>query len=179
MAGVYENCLCNLAATRSRNSHGGFFFERNKQFLSHCYVDINGHNFQLSCSRDWKLGLDLAPLHQRAWVLQERFLSPRVLYFSYDQLFWECAQLVACETFPSGPFQIERFSRSEPMYRSFKHLTVSCKHDILQGPLCKATAFWGDIIDQYSTFDLRLDFRNRQIDSIIWISQASPEFTQG
>ena len=31
---------------------------------------------------------------------QERYLSPRVLYFGSEQLFWECAKNQACETFP-------------------------------------------------------------------------------
>jgi hypothetical protein len=30
------------------------------------------------------------PLLERGWVFQERLLSPRVLYFAKDQMFWEC-----------------------------------------------------------------------------------------
>jgi hypothetical protein len=31
-----------------------------------------------------------APLCQRAWALQERLLSPRLLFYSDEEMFWEC-----------------------------------------------------------------------------------------
>ena len=33
---------------------------------------------------------------------QERFLSPRILHFGSEQLFWECTSNQACETFPAS-----------------------------------------------------------------------------
>jgi hypothetical protein len=42
------------------------------------------------------------PLNQRGWVLQERILSPRALYFGREQLFWECREFVACESYHRG-----------------------------------------------------------------------------
>ena len=41
------------------------------------------------------------PINRRGWVLQERLLSHRILHFG-QQVFWECRQLLACETFPEG-----------------------------------------------------------------------------
>lgn len=38
-----------------------------------------------------------APLCQRAWALQERLLSPRLLYYSHHELFWECLACTARE----------------------------------------------------------------------------------
>lgn len=35
-------------------------------------------------------------------MLQERLLAPRVLHFGRKQLFWECNELCASETFPDG-----------------------------------------------------------------------------
>ncbi|KAH7121695.1 heterokaryon incompatibility protein-domain-containing protein [Dactylonectria macrodidyma] len=37
------------------------------------------------------------PLLTRAWVYQERLLSPRVLHFGPQEVFWECMQDVDCE----------------------------------------------------------------------------------
>jgi hypothetical protein len=34
----------------------------------------------------------------RAWVVQERLLSPRVLHFARDQVYWECQEQVVGET---------------------------------------------------------------------------------
>jgi hypothetical protein len=38
-------------------------------------------------------------LSNRARAIQERFLSPRILYFTDKELFWECGSLLACESF--------------------------------------------------------------------------------
>ena len=43
-----------------------------------------------------------SPLASRAWVLQERLLSPRTLHFSKTELFWECRHCDASESFPNG-----------------------------------------------------------------------------
>jgi hypothetical protein len=32
------------------------------------------------------------------WVLQERVLSPRTVYFSRDEIFWECGTHIASES---------------------------------------------------------------------------------
>ncbi|KAI1302226.1 HET-domain-containing protein [Xylaria venustula] len=37
------------------------------------------------------------PLLTRAWVFQERNLSPRILHFCKQELVWECAQAMRCE----------------------------------------------------------------------------------
>ena len=37
------------------------------------------------------------PLIRRAWVLQERLLSPRVLHFGREELSWECVEHCACQ----------------------------------------------------------------------------------
>lgn len=42
------------------------------------------------------------PINRRGWVLQERLLSHRIIHFGPQQVFWECRQLLACETFPEG-----------------------------------------------------------------------------
>ncbi|KAK3946651.1 heterokaryon incompatibility protein-domain-containing protein [Pseudoneurospora amorphoporcata] len=41
------------------------------------------------------------PLFSRAWVFQERILSPRVLHFNEEELMWECRTSVLCECQPA------------------------------------------------------------------------------
>ncbi|KAF5577215.1 hypothetical protein FPANT_10546 [Fusarium pseudoanthophilum] len=41
-----------------------------------------------------------APINQRAWVLQERCLSRRLLYLGNDQLYWECDGCTGNEVSP-------------------------------------------------------------------------------
>lgn len=51
----------------------------------------------------WADSLYRQPLNQRALVLQERLVGPRMIHFGRDQVYWECHQLHACETYPKGP----------------------------------------------------------------------------
>lgn len=44
--------------------------------------------------------IDLAPVNDRAWVMQERLLSRREIVFSQHQIFWECRSRKTCEMFP-------------------------------------------------------------------------------
>lgn len=43
-----------------------------------------------------------SPLNRRAWVLQKRYLSPRIIHFGETQVLWECKSRDCCETFPEG-----------------------------------------------------------------------------
>jgi hypothetical protein len=37
----------------------------------------------------WQKYVEEAPLSNRAWVIQQRLLAPRILHFGANQLFWE------------------------------------------------------------------------------------------
>ncbi|KAH8590526.1 heterokaryon incompatibility protein-domain-containing protein [Bisporella sp. PMI_857] len=41
-------------------------------------------------------------LDTRAWILQEQLLSPRVLSYSNEELYWDCLSVNASESFPGG-----------------------------------------------------------------------------
>ena len=43
-----------------------------------------------------------AVLNTRAWVVQERLLSPRILHFGKHQVLWECCSRCATEVYPDG-----------------------------------------------------------------------------
>ena len=99
---VYENAFCNIAATASRDSHGGLFYERDPIMLEPCQFVYKQQVFQLISGGHWGDGVDYAPLNKRGWVVQERWFSPRIIHFSREQLFWECNEMVASESFPDG-----------------------------------------------------------------------------
>ena len=56
----------------------------------------------------WAHSVELSPLSKRAWVLQERLLSPRTLHYTKTQLFWECRESKACEISPHPYPKIRR-----------------------------------------------------------------------
>ncbi len=50
----------------------------------------------------WDTGVELGPLNLRAWVYQERILSPRIPHFGAEPVFWKWRNEVACESLPVG-----------------------------------------------------------------------------
>lgn len=106
MEDVYKNSYLNIAATGASDGNGGCFVERNPLLVQPCRVDVSwawspGTHY-LYDSALWRLGMTRAPLNTRAWVVQERILSPRILHFGLDQIYWECNEKNSCETFPGG-----------------------------------------------------------------------------
>lgn len=54
----------------------------------------------------WSDEIESTPLSTRGWVVQERFLAPRVLHFTDNQIYWECPESECCETDPTGDLLI-------------------------------------------------------------------------
>ncbi|KAI1462056.1 tol-like protein [Annulohypoxylon moriforme] len=101
MADVYRHSKCNIAATASRAPTEGCFYIREPTKISPLQVTLRSEHTYLIFRKDlWHENIENAPLNQRSWVLQERMLAPRQIHCGRDQLFWECYETTACETFP-------------------------------------------------------------------------------
>ncbi|TVY30660.1 hypothetical protein LHYA1_G001152 [Lachnellula hyalina] len=123
MAQVYMSSQLNLAATHSSSGKEGCFGERwsldtlnqtelnvgedvaiepsdetegnYKIFYRHALHVAHDH---FTRTMDYANTMeDLSPLLSRAWVFQERLLSPRTLHFHAEELIWECASGISCE----------------------------------------------------------------------------------
>jgi hypothetical protein len=118
MGDIYLNCYCNLAATAAPDPNG-LFFDRNITTILPIKMSCNWTFPELSNEEegdeespdeicqvyDYTLlerAVEDTCLNSRGWVLQERLLSPRVVHFGRNQIFWECWSLRACETYPDG-----------------------------------------------------------------------------
>ena len=107
MEQVYGNSLCNIAATGASNGEEGCFRDRDTSFLQPCIIKSEWDNqknrtWELVPEDLWDTRINQAPLNRRGWVMQERWLAPRVLHYGIDQLLWECCELDACEKYPNG-----------------------------------------------------------------------------
>ncbi|VUC24478.1 unnamed protein product [Clonostachys rosea] len=117
---VYANSACNIAATASEDPEGGLFRHRDPNDISTGIIKSQDsgseqeRDYWIFDKSFWNRKLFQGPLHRRGWVLQERLLAPRVLYFTKDELFWECLSDAKCESFPHGT----------PHHLPFKHLNI-------------------------------------------------------
>ena len=129
MGDIYAGSYCNIVATGAGSNEEGCIFERDPASVlsvgvHHSVVsgspihDPAGNPDSQVCSWQlsippgvyaivndedvWQIDFAKAPLCQRAWAVQERLLAPRNLHFGKRQLGFECAEWIACETFPGG-----------------------------------------------------------------------------
>ncbi|KAM0715008.1 hypothetical protein Q7P37_009473 [Cladosporium fusiforme] len=121
MYDVYRNSFCNISATHAKDNTMGLYHERNPQHLWEDEVRLNTEGIPTAfpnksllgaepllrrCgiwdATSWNRLIENAPVNQRAWVLQERLLAPRVLHFGRDHISWECRLLEATENLPYG-----------------------------------------------------------------------------
>lgn len=101
MCDIYENAYITLAATSALNASVGLFLKDNGGSMEISGSVSPDTNFKLIMRRCYDHpsphDTDIWPLFRRAWVLQERLLSPRVIHFNEHELVWECRQLTQCQ----------------------------------------------------------------------------------
>jgi hypothetical protein len=122
MGSVYKYGICNIAAASGHDGRAGCFYDRNPLLIQPLVVQAtwSGRTLlgslkesDLSTNKliageycvyrgEWREEIENAPLNQRAWVVQERLLAPRILHFNSQQIYWECRTCRASETLPKG-----------------------------------------------------------------------------
>jgi hypothetical protein len=154
MGAIYRNAACTIAALGCRGNHQHLFRPRNPLCDRPCQIPGTGGRWQISNTalyffREYEsYGLSAAPLHTRAWVVQERISSVRTLFFGESGLFWECTQTVASDSDPDGLL--------DPPQVNFKHNL----HEVLQPQkefVKRYIAFrnlWPRVLEQYTLCNL-------------------------
>lgn len=98
----------------------------------------------------WAAEVDMSPLSRRAWTLQERLLSPRILHFGKRQVFWECKIDKACETWPEPKPKIVPTSQTTSRSRSEDFISQEL-YGITVDPLHE---HWDEIVEAYTDANL-------------------------
>ncbi|KAF1358571.1 hypothetical protein EJ07DRAFT_14707, partial [Lizonia empirigonia] len=101
--------FCNVGASAAANSAGGLFCHRSPDTVNPAHINIEGIDYTIFNARTIAINLNGNPLSKRGWVIQERWLCPRMFHFGSEQVSWECRTANACETTPnfsSGPTQV-------------------------------------------------------------------------
>jgi hypothetical protein len=106
MCDVYRHSWCNISALWAGDDQQGFLKlgGSDLSFWTHINIDWN----DLGSPTDWVI-LDQSlwteevaksPLNRRAWVVQERVLPPRQLYFGRTHMLWQCHEFSSFELVP-------------------------------------------------------------------------------
>ncbi|KEZ45821.1 hypothetical protein SAPIO_CDS1637 [Scedosporium apiospermum] len=118
----------------------------------------------------WTGRLYQQPLNQRAWVLQERLISPRMIHFGADQVYWECHEHHACEAYPKGPQAMHELRARKAVHPDViqevlatqleesrkRRRGISLTPTSDSPPREWALFGWSDIVAEYNKLDLTL-----------------------
>ncbi|KAB8215343.1 hypothetical protein BDV33DRAFT_195297 [Aspergillus novoparasiticus] len=107
MSDVYGGATLNIAASAAAGHDITCFPERDAWSIQPCIIGTTWHNcengvYNLYHGDFRDAAFKGLPLMKRGWVIQELLLAPRLLHLSGSQLFWDCYELSACETYPDG-----------------------------------------------------------------------------
>ncbi|KAK7425901.1 hypothetical protein QQZ08_007615 [Neonectria magnoliae] len=95
MGDIYRGGYINIAAKAAANASVGCFVPRTPEpppcQIPHRAKDGTPTGFMYVRSPVFKVeDIEKTPLDTRGWVLQERTLSPRIIHYGAQQLYWEC-----------------------------------------------------------------------------------------
>lgn len=140
MVSVYSKAAVTIAAAGAKDAFEGFLNARTTSPFSEMVylqnsdegddVAILAITPEIEPYRRNSMQLTETPpvLANRAWAFQERFLSPRVLYFGNEQMYFECNEGFSCESvrFPllvdmegPSPFNRNNYKRVLPVEREY------------------------------------------------------------
>lgn len=96
MQTIFSNAYCVIAAVSTDGTNAGFLTHNaNRPPLHSAKV---GAIYVSAVTNDFERDVLESPLNQRGWVLQERALARRTIFFTETQMYWECGNGVRCET---------------------------------------------------------------------------------
>ncbi|UNI18319.1 hypothetical protein JDV02_004593 [Purpureocillium takamizusanense] len=170
MGTIFNHALVVVAASRSADVEDGLFAVCGPPFEAHhLKLPLAEDATEAICFRrslahipgymDQRLGArpDL-PTLTRGWIFQERFLSPRVLHFGPQELFWECLEASYCQCTcgdashgtPASHNEagVDHISRPKTFFSRDHWLTLSDT---------ELDRCWHRLVEEYSTLDLTFD----------------------
>lgn len=153
MSTVYQNSLFTIAAWTAKDSLEGCFTMRLPSAYHSCVLpgslslEIPGHLWTEPYHPQ---------LHTRAWVLQERLLSPRTLQFGYDGLYWECHECRANDQYPDGvPDVLLGIAGKVKLKEIFTDLSLpDPSKGISTDHIRRFQMSWHELLNTYSKLDL-------------------------
>ncbi|OCL11268.1 HET-domain-containing protein [Glonium stellatum] len=160
---IYRNSYCNIAAADSSDSTGGLFRNREAYHVLPARYQGEGQSpmfrnevWRIVSEDLWNCQLLQTPIYKRGWVFQERMLAPRILHFAKHQIFWDCAEVSACETLPSGlPQALDGAAASDRHWRGRLQESGSPGYVPVAGANDDSIEhFWKSAVERYTSCNL-------------------------
>jgi hypothetical protein len=98
MENVFSSAYCVLAASSAEGQSDGFLNARDSREFVTFKRDSQAPFYICRFIDDFNEHVLDGPLSKRGWVMQERVLAHRTIYFTNKQTYWECGEAVRCET---------------------------------------------------------------------------------
>ncbi|KAL9637458.1 MAG: hypothetical protein Q9204_001879 [Flavoplaca sp. TL-2023a] len=201
MSRVYSNSILTIAALWGDDNRSGCFVERNPFATEDCRIGTWKHGNVIVQSGNRVRGEPLwsvkpAPLLKRAWVLQERLLSPRTLFYGPWELYWECGERSTNESEPEvtydwgeagATFRFRSMKetdlisrRTSPLGRLWRHILKDwwgiVNNNSPQRTLLKRTYLtWMNIRDEY--WSSGLTYHSDTLVAISGVTEAIEQMT--
>jgi hypothetical protein len=160
MGDVYRLSYLTLYALSSPDCGHGMLAQRQSLASAIMHPPNNSNSLEKTRAHVFKT----APLCQRAWALQERLLSPRLLFYSDGETFWECLVHTARE----GNHRIVPHKPTAYRYESYECPQVRIQ---LVRPLDDKPSFpvsvpsdWQIIVSEYTR--CRLTYRSDKLPAL-------------
>jgi hypothetical protein len=98
MEQVFSSAYCTIGVSSAKSSVEGFLHYRSPRACVQLDTSSLGTLYICPNIDDFNRDVDLGELNSRGWVLQERALSRRSIFYTSTQVYWECSAGVHCET---------------------------------------------------------------------------------
>ncbi|RTE74087.1 hypothetical protein BHE90_011483 [Fusarium euwallaceae] len=186
MADYYQNAAFTIAASVGTDSNFGCLFARPGSQLKvkpwplfKDPVHRKWDEFSVAAGRNpewlpvmqpqpssWLWQVQNCPLNSRAWVLQERLMSKRILHCTVQGLMWECAELRASAQEPLG-CEFDYQVRDEGLLQLHNALD--------QGSPFVSGRYWRQVVERFS--GLSITYNTDRLPALAGLAKAIQEET--
>lgn len=176
---IYERSWLNISVSGSEVV-AGCLLERNPRLSRRAKLPAAVSAFLYSNQNDEKgvyahldpsfyaMSMNDGFLSKRGWVLQERILSPRTVFFGKEEIYWECSDMTASESYPWGFLSKSHWPSIK--FRSPNGLPIFHSNITPESRFEHLFMYWRTLVETFS--QLRLTYGSDKLPAILGLAQA-------